>query len=61
VWWRCHRRLIADFASLVRGVDVRHVMPGGRVEPHKPTEGVRVAEDGLLVYDAGAIPLSSSD
>jgi uncharacterized protein (DUF488 family) len=61
VWWRCHRRLIADFASLVRGVDVRHLMPAGRVEPHQPTDGVRVAEDRSLVYDAGAIPLSSSD
>lgn len=35
-------------------------MPGGRVEPHRPTDGVRLAADGLLVYDAGAEPLLSS-
>jgi uncharacterized protein (DUF488 family) len=58
VWWRCHRRLIADFASLVRGVDVWHLMPPGRLDPHRPTEGVRLADVGL-VYDGGAVPLTS--
>jgi uncharacterized protein (DUF488 family) len=51
VWWRCHRRLVADFALLARGVDVHHLMPGGRLSPHRPTDGVRLADDGLLVYD----------
>jgi uncharacterized protein (DUF488 family) len=53
VWWRCHRRLVADFVMLARGVDVRHLMPDGRLAEHHPTEGVRLREDGLLVYDAG--------
>src|SRR3954452_13943441 len=57
VWWRCHRRLIADFVVLSRGVDVQHVMPGGRLVPHVTTDGVRVGDGGLLVYDAGASPL----
>lgn len=60
VWWRCHRRLIADFATLARGVDVGHLVTAGRLDPHAPTEGVRLRDDGLLVYDAGAEPLSSS-
>lgn len=51
VWWRCHRRLIADFAVVVRGVPVRHLMHDGRLTPHTPTPGVRLREDGLLVYD----------
>jgi uncharacterized protein (DUF488 family) len=50
VWWRCHRRLIADHALLLDGLDVRHLMPGGKLTPHKPTSGVRVAGSGL-VYD----------
>lgn len=50
VWWRCHRRLIADHAVLLDGVDVRHLMPGGRLAPHQRTSGVRVAGNGL-VYD----------
>ncbi|MFF8593537.1 DUF488 family protein [Streptomyces sp. NPDC015220] len=51
VWWRCHRRLIADFAVLARGVPVRHLMHDGRTVPHVPTVGARLREDGLLVYD----------
>ena len=53
VWWRCHRRLVADFVSLARGVEVRHLMHDGRVEPHRPSDGVRLRDDGLLVYDGG--------
>jgi uncharacterized protein (DUF488 family) len=50
VWWRCHRRLIADHALLLDGLNVRHVMPGGKLAPHQPTSGVRVAGNEL-VYD----------
>lgn len=53
VWWRCHRRLIADFAVLARGVPVRHLMHDGRRTEHQPTDGARLRDDGLLVYDAG--------
>jgi uncharacterized protein (DUF488 family) len=53
VWWRCHRRLVADAAVLLRDVAVNHLMHDGRVVIHEPTDGVRVGEDGLLVYDAG--------
>jgi uncharacterized protein (DUF488 family) len=52
LWWRCHRRLVADFATVARGVAVRHLMHDGRLEPHRPTPGVRLRDDGLLVYDA---------
>lgn len=50
VWWRCHRRLIADHAVLVEGADVRHVMPGGVLRPHIVTAAARVTPRGL-VYD----------
>lgn len=53
VWWRCHRRLVADFAVVARGADVRHLMHDGRLEAHRPTPGIRLRDDGLLVYDAG--------
>jgi uncharacterized protein (DUF488 family) len=52
VWWRCHRRLIADFAVLARGLLVQHLMHDGRLTPHNPTPGARLRGDGLLVYDA---------
>ena len=52
LWWRCHRRLVADFAAVARGIEVSHLMHDGRLEPHRPTPGVRLRDDGLLVYDA---------
>ena len=55
LWWRCHRRLLADHLVLVRGIDVVHLMHDGRSTPHVPTEGVRFAED-TLVYDVGVTP-----
>jgi uncharacterized protein (DUF488 family) len=53
LWWRCHRRLLADFVSVARGVEVRHMMHDGRIEAHRPSPGLRLRDDGLLVYDAG--------
>jgi uncharacterized protein (DUF488 family) len=53
LWWRCHRRLLADFASVARGVEVRHLRHDGRTEPHRPSDGLCRRDDGLLVYDGG--------
>ncbi len=50
VWWRCHRRIIADHL-LARGVEVLHLMPEGRLVPATPTAGARVA-DGTVEYPA---------
>ena len=32
-------------------------MHDGRLEEHRPSPGLRLREDGLLVYDAGQAPL----
>ena len=32
LWWRCHRCLLADFAAVACGVDVRHLTHEGRLE-----------------------------
>ena len=53
LWWRCHRRLLADFVSAVRDVPVRHLLHDGRLEEHRLSPGLRRRDDGLLVYDAG--------
>src|SRR6478672_2845304 len=53
VWWRCHRRLISDHALLLDGAKPVHLMPAGRLTPHPPTGGVRVAGD-QLIYDVVA-------
>ncbi len=52
VWWRCHRRLIADFAVLARGVPVSHLGHDGRVCEHPVAAAATVTADGLLVYAA---------
>ena len=41
VWWRCHRRLLADHLVIVRGVDVVHLMHDGRLSPAAPTPEAR--------------------
>ena len=53
VWWRCHRRLLADHLVLVRGVPVEHLYHDGRVVAHPPTSGARAA-GARLVYDGDA-------
>jgi uncharacterized protein (DUF488 family) len=55
LWWRCHRRLLADAAVLVHGAEVLHLDHRGRLEPHRPTDGVRRGGD-LLAYDLGSTP-----
>jgi uncharacterized protein (DUF488 family) len=52
VWWRCHRRLVADVAVLARGVPVQHLMPDGRLAPHRPSEGAVPGDDGLVQWPA---------
>ena len=55
LWWRCHRRLIADRLT-VDGWTVTHLLAPGKNEPHKLWDVARI-HDGHLVYDAGTLPL----
>ncbi len=51
VWWRCHRRLIADFVTLVRATPVHHLNHDGRLTEHPVAAGARRAAGEVLVYD----------
>lgn len=53
LWWRCHRRLVSDAATLLYGVGVFHLMPGGKRQRHVLTQGVRRDGDNLI-YDGDA-------
>lgn len=53
LWWRCHRRLLADAATL-QGIEVVHLLGEGRSAPHTLHPGVRADADGWPVYDVGA-------
>ncbi|HEY1605749.1 MAG TPA: DUF488 domain-containing protein [Allosphingosinicella sp.] len=46
LWWRCHRRIIADYL-LLRGKTVLHIMEAGRIEPAQMNPGAVVAGDRL--------------
>jgi uncharacterized protein (DUF488 family) len=51
VWWRCHRRIIADYL-IAAGEDVRHILGPGHIEPATLTPGAQVREDRTIVYPA---------
>lgn len=55
VWWRCHRRLVADALTLLHDTPVHHLMHDGTVVAHRPSEGARVTADGLR-YDVAPAP-----
>jgi uncharacterized protein (DUF488 family) len=55
LWWRCHRRLIADRLT-VDGWNVSHLFAPGKSDPHVLWDAARI-DDGHLVYDAGTLPL----
>lgn len=61
VWWRCHRRLLADAAVLLRGAVVEHLFHDGRLAPHQPAPEARVHAHHV-VYDGGetTLPLRES-
>ncbi len=46
LFWRCHRRLVSDYL-LVRGIEVRHIMPDGKLSPHTLTGGARIDGEEL--------------
>lgn len=59
VWWRCHRRIIADYL-LAAGEQVFHLMGAGHTEPARMTDHARPASPGVLVYPADQLSLLQS-
>jgi len=51
VWWRCHRRIIADHL-IAAGLPVFHILGPGLPQPAQLTEGA-VLRDGTVTYPAG--------
>ncbi|MGH7119789.1 MAG: DUF488 family protein [Acetobacteraceae bacterium] len=54
VWWRCHRRIIADYL-LASGEEVFHLVQEGKIGPARMTPGAVPQADGTLIY-----PLATS-
>ncbi len=51
VWWRCHRRIIADYL-LADGITVAHIMGRGKIDLATLTPGVQLLPYGKLRYPA---------
>jgi uncharacterized protein (DUF488 family) len=55
VWWRCHRRIIADYL-IAAGEEVFHILASHKVEPAMLTPSARVGPPGRLTYPPPAAP-----
>jgi uncharacterized protein (DUF488 family) len=56
LWWRCHRRIIADVLVSI-GYEVRHVRDtSGAAEPHELAPPARLV-DGVLTYASPVVQL----
>jgi hypothetical protein len=49
VWWRCHRRIVADYL-LVAGVEVMDIVPPAPPEPHQLTPFAIPQAGGAIYY-----------
>jgi uncharacterized protein (DUF488 family) len=58
VWWRCHRRIIADYL-LVAGEQVFHILGPKAVAPASLTRAATQRPDGALTYPALAVKASN--
>jgi uncharacterized protein (DUF488 family) len=62
VWWRCHRRIIADYL-IAAGESVFHILGKNHVEPAKMTPIARCDPSGAVRYpaDTAHVAVSSRD
>jgi uncharacterized protein (DUF488 family) len=49
LWWRCHRRIIADYL-ICAGDTVFHILGPGKIEPAKLTPAAQRTPEGSLSY-----------
>ena len=57
MWWRCHRRLVADVLT-VRGWTVCHIAPGGALSEHALPD-FAVVEGSRITYPAPQMRLGA--
>jgi uncharacterized protein (DUF488 family) len=53
LWWRCHRRIIADYL-LAAGEAVFHILRAGHIEAAQMTAAAKRRPDGILIYPANS-------
>jgi uncharacterized protein (DUF488 family) len=52
VWWRCHRRIIADYL-IASGETVFHILGPKATNRAHLTDGAHIQQDGNLLYPGG--------
>jgi len=60
VWWRCHRRIIADYL-IAAGAAVFHILGPSHIEAAEMTGAARPGPAGSLIYPAGRQARSPGD
>jgi uncharacterized protein (DUF488 family) len=58
LWWRCHRRIIAD-VLVAQGEEVVHIMDATASQPHRLAPPARLVR-GVLTYDQAGPAKSSA-
>lgn len=58
VWWRCHRRIIADYL-ISEGESVFHILSPGHVEKATETPAAQREPGGILSYPASDLTTGS--
>jgi uncharacterized protein (DUF488 family) len=53
VWWRCHRRIIADYL-IAAGETVFHILGPGHIDQAHITSAAKLGSDGTLTYPVDA-------
>jgi uncharacterized protein (DUF488 family) len=59
VWWRCHRRLLADHLVLIEQMRVEHLFHDGRATEHVLTPEAPRVGDNIVYVSASSQPESS--
>jgi uncharacterized protein (DUF488 family) len=54
VWWRCHRRIVADYL-IANGKSIFHIMGNNRLELAHLTPGAVIHPDGTITYPAPSL------
>jgi uncharacterized protein (DUF488 family) len=54
VWWRCHRRIIADYL-IAAGETVFHILGRNHIEQAQMTDAGKLEADGTLTYPVGKL------
>ncbi len=56
VWWRCHRRIIADYL-IAAGEEVFHILGEGQIERARMTPAARPQANGRMAYPGETLSL----